>query len=239
MAALDVDLRIRSEEVKSLSDIVYEKLKKAIIAGSFPKGEKLSERKLAKELGTSPMPVKQALGRLQSEGYLHIVPRKGIFLNYHDEVSFDEFFQIKASLNSLAARFAAEKASSSELAEISKTITQMNDHLDKDDTAGLLNAFKEFHDQIIGASHNQMLQNMLAVMRTHTLEMRKVVYKNKSEAISATTEHKNIFKAIQARMLDKAEQLMKEHVQMHKKRLQASSTSQKDKSQEMRVVTKK
>ena len=67
------DLKIRSEEIKSLGDIVYEKLKNAILSGRFPPSEKLSERKLANELGTSPMPVKQAVAKLQGEGIVKIM----------------------------------------------------------------------------------------------------------------------------------------------------------------------
>src|SRR5690554_2014479 len=145
-------LKIKNVEIKALSDLAYEKIKGAIVNGTFIPGTRISERKLAEEMGISTSPIKQALARLSYEGLTEIKPRKGTYVSAACRPNSTEIVMIKAGLEGIAAYFAADNITEEGIRELRKAILQMNKLNMQGDYDGLIMLNRVFHRKIHGFS---------------------------------------------------------------------------------------
>lgn len=111
--------------MKSLRELVVEKIREGIVSGYFKEGEHLKERDLSSMMGISTTPIKEAFRILENEGMLVTVPRKGTFVSEYASTSIEEILLLRASVESLCARLAALKMSDEELHELEKLVLIM------------------------------------------------------------------------------------------------------------------
>ena len=94
------DFKIKIEEPKLLSEDIAESIKKAILSGKFKPGEKISEGELAESMGTSRTPLREAFRKLENEGFIEIIPRKGaVVTEIYPEEASDLYQSVLASSN--------------------------------------------------------------------------------------------------------------------------------------------
>ncbi len=207
----DKKLNLDDIEVKSLTDIVYENIKEAILNGKLARGSRLSERILTDELGVSSTPIKRALQILQVEGLVEIRPRSGTYVTSSFS-NMDETIVIRAYLEGLAARFAAEKADETDIEglktqlEIMEVLTRSKKH-DK-----IIEANSEFHLSVHRISRNQYMQQLIDVLRGFSSQLRVRVLADDDELTRGLNEHTAVFNAIKAHNGVLAEEIMRGHV---------------------------
>jgi DNA-binding GntR family transcriptional regulator len=145
---------------QAMHQSVYQELRRAIVAGQWPPGKVLTIRALAAELGTSPMPVREALHRLVAERAIEGRPNRTIALPRLTSDEFMEIARIRAELEGLAAEIAVETMTKDRLADLCAINQVYADHGDKDGKAAL-EANRRFHFTLYQGAEMPTLMSMI------------------------------------------------------------------------------
>ena len=148
------------ETAPSLGDYVYQELLRAIRLGKYHPGERIRESAVTKELNVSRTPVREAFRRLQSEGRLILEPQKGAVVAELDRQEVAELYELRQQLEGIAARFAAQHASDSEI-DAMEFILESGRQA-SGDLRELNQINWELHHAIFDAAHNRFLTKMIA-----------------------------------------------------------------------------
>jgi DNA-binding GntR family transcriptional regulator len=172
---------------------------------------RLDERKLAQDFGVSRTPVREAMAQLESEGFVRSVPRRGIYVVRKTKREVIEMITAWAALESMAARLAARHASDEEIAGLRKMFAAFVDgklraHLDEYSDANI-----EFHQSIIRLSDNQVLIALAGNLFAHMRMIRRTTIGEKDRADRSIKDHMAIIEALEARDIDRAEVLVRDH----------------------------
>jgi DNA-binding GntR family transcriptional regulator len=205
-------LAFNKDELKSLTEAAYEKIKQAIVAGSFSPGSRLSERDLSERMKVSTTTVKRALGRLCVEGLVEISPRRGTFVAESFGASMKENAMIRASLEGLAARFAAEKAEAPDLEALSVQLEIMRLATEEGLPEKMVEANTLFHHLLHETAKNPYIKRLIEVLRLFDMKVRGRALSDPEEARRGLREHTRVFAAVRARDGELADRLMREHI---------------------------
>ena len=214
MAAETMKLRRLAGGV-ALKDRVYEALKEAITEMDIYSGTeppKLDERRLADNLGVSRTPIREALLRLEQEGLVVIVPRRGAFVARKSKKEVLEMIQVWAALEAMAARLATERASDQELARLRGMFASLDDgetasaHIDEYSERNIV-----FHQQIIRLSHSDLLTSMAAGLFIHMRWIRARTIGEIDRAQRSVIDHMHIIEALEARDAEVAGRRVRDH----------------------------
>jgi len=199
-------------ERKSLGQHVFENLKNAIIKGNMLPGGRLIESRLAETLGISRTPVREAIHKLEREGYLRKLPRGGFSVLGLSRDDVEETFGIRRVLESYAARLAAEKHKKSDLKPLEKKIKLYQKHLDSKDLEALPDINTEFHDLLYALSRSPKLIAMINNLRDQIYRFRQLILKDEKFARMSNEDHKDMLERIRQRDARGVERLVGEHL---------------------------
>jgi DNA-binding GntR family transcriptional regulator len=197
-----------------LKDKVYDGLKQAILSMNVyaePGETRLDERELSENFGVSRTPVREAITRLEQEGFVKVIPRRGAFVVRKTKAEIIEMITVWAALESMAARLITERATDREIASLRRMFATFdNDRVQaKIDEYSATNI--DFHQAILSMSKcallNQMAGNLLAQMRW--IRMRTISEDNR--ASRSIIDHMNIIEALEQRNANLAARLVREH----------------------------
>jgi DNA-binding GntR family transcriptional regulator len=198
----------------SLKEHIYDVLKISIMdldIYDLDTNLRMDERTLAEKLGISRTPIREAIMRLEQEGFVEIAPRRGVFIKRKSLDEILEMITVWAALESMAARLACQHASDSEIAELRKIGTQFT----KDNAKARLSEYSEanidFHLCVLGLSKCQMLQEIAEGLFTHLKAVRRKALSDSSRADRSVVDHINIIEAIEDRNAELACALVREH----------------------------
>lgn len=196
-----------------LKDKVYFSLKQAIAAMDIYNGNsppKLDERKLADDLNVSRTPIREAITKLEQEGLVEVLPRRGAFVVRMSKKQIIEIIHIWAALESMAARMATEVATDTELATLREMLAKHNDN-NKFDIDEYSQTNLEFHQKIITLSKCQMLIDMTDALFIHVRAIRRKTIAERDRAVKSIVDHMKIIEAIESRNPNLSEKLVKTH----------------------------
>jgi DNA-binding GntR family transcriptional regulator len=180
----------------------YESIRDKILNGELTGGTKLTEERLAEELGVSRTPVREAIRKLEQEG---LVKQKRVV---NPSVSdLRHLFHVRILLEGNAARLAASYMTEEALVRLKECI----DIAKSGTTDEIMKANEEFHNSIVGASHNPVMIDIIDRMQSIIYLFRKTVVYHKRPFL--IHEHEEIYRAISNHDGDAADQLMKDHLQ--------------------------
>lgn len=197
--------------LRSLRDHVHERLRRAIVAGSFRQGERLNERQLADMLGVSTTPVKDAILRLESEGLVRTEARRGVFVLFSARQAL-EMALARAALESVMAHIAANRIGDAEIAELSTLIDDMEHATDHSELEDLVNLNEAYHGMIHRISGCSYLERSLDGQRMYDHAQRIALLSEHGERRQGFVEHQGIFAALAARDPALAELKMRSHI---------------------------
>lgn len=154
---------LERQERTTMADKVYEDIKRLLISGAIPPGERLTLRGLAKVLGTSPMPVRDAVTRLVNDGALHMLPNRSVQVFKPTLEQFREIVTLRCCLEGLAAHHATGKVDAATMKSIAASAAKYEraGHQKKVDTAAVIETNRELHFLLYRASGMPMLVNMI------------------------------------------------------------------------------
>lgn len=161
------DFKIKIEEPKLLSEDIAESIKAAIIKGKFKPGEKISEGELAESMGISRTPLREAFRKLENEGFIEIIPRKGAVVTEIDAREAYHLYEIKSTLEGLAARLAVINMQDKELGKLEKVNEELKELIDQNDLEAFYKAHTRFHEGFVKLSGNRRLMQMISNLNDH------------------------------------------------------------------------
>jgi len=206
------------EDRHPLSDRVYQRLKDAIIDGRLTPGQWLRQETLARELGTSQLPVREAIRRLASEGLAVRIPYRGVQVVEFSPEDIVDMFNLRMTLESLAVRYATPRISEQELAELKKNLSEAVRYTETDQMEKRRELNTDFHLRICRASGHRYLIRQVEAMwiwfpSTMLYEgMRRQESLSQKRLQRETREHRAILSAIARRDAPLAEQITQRHI---------------------------
>lgn len=203
------DTEVSETDGHSRAHRVYEYLHQSIREGRFANGERIREEEVARSLGVSRTPVREAITRLQDRGLFELSP-KGIVVARLGRPQIIELYAFREILEGSAARLAAQHASPSEIAQLKEIVEQF--HRYSKSPARLVRVNRTFHDAIYEASHNRYLQRSLAELQDTLMLLPATTFEVKGRPLAAVTEHRKIVAGIERRNPDEAEAAARAHI---------------------------
>lgn len=200
---------VKLENYKPLREVVFETLREAIISGQLSPGERMMEVQLAEEMGVSRTPVREAIRKLELEGFVVMIPRKGAYVAGISYKDIADVFEIRAALESLAAGLAAERITEEELEDLERTLLQVSSA----DTTNIVERDTDFHDIIYQASRNTRLIQIINNLREQIQRFRTTSLAFPGRMKEAIEEHKKMTEAIAERNVQLAQNLALEHIE--------------------------
>ena len=207
------------QESSSLTNRVYKTIREKILNGEHADGEKLCELTLTKELGVSRTPIREAICQLELEGLVTLVPNKGAVVNAVSAQNIKDIYSIRALIEGLAAKWAAERITKEELEAIEEAIELMKIYTERNDVERLVRIDSRFHTLIFHASKSRPLINILDPLHQYVLAGRKMSFQKPGRTAKASKEHEEIYKAILGRDSELAESLTIKHIKNAEKNL--------------------
>ncbi len=202
------------EVPSGLQDRIYEALKHAIVGLDPYDGDdlhRLDERQLAEELGVSRTPVREALCRLQNEGFVHTIPRRGVFVTRKSKAEILEMITVWAALEGMAARLVTERAPECELAELRRLFATF----DNGAVQAKIDEYSEtniaFHQAMFQLSRCRLLGAITENLFLHMRSIRRRTIGDDDRAQRSIIDHIHIIEALEARDAERAERLAREH----------------------------
>lgn len=193
------------------SQVVYERLRDAIVRGELRPNERLIEAELADRLAVSRTPVRECLPRLAAEGLIANRGRGWAVLE-HTAEQIREIYDVRAALEGYAARLAADRATDAQLAGIVALTRGEPTPANRLAREGLVAANEEFHRTVIAAAGNHRLAQTIQQTRAYYFNQRIAAVYSAAEITEAFAGHRRMAQALRLRDADRAEQLTREHV---------------------------
>ena len=198
-----------------LKDKVYDALKAAISAMDIYADEdppRLDERRLAEELGVSRTPIREAFSRLEQEGLVRNIPRRGMFVVRKTKKEILEMICVWGALESLAARLATTHASDEEIAGLRKMFATFRDsegasaHIDEYSEKNI-----SFHQAIIRLSKCDLLVEIAESLFVHMHSIRSRTIRERHRVTDSIIDHMHIIEALEKRNVELSERYVREH----------------------------
>lgn len=197
-----------SIKIETKSELIYNQLKASILKGDLPADEKLVINQLAEHFSTSPIPVREAVSRLEAENLVSVVPHTGVYVKGIDLAQLRELYPLRGVLEGYAVRLAAENLTSEDIAQLQEQIAMMDvaaaakDHQEM----GRLNL--AFHKTLYKKSGNATLIGMIDDLWQKTALARLVFKFRPYRAKDSNKEHRQIVEALEAGNTKRAEKLI-------------------------------
>lgn len=204
--------KINLNDYKPLREVIFNSLREAIIIGELRPGERLMEVQLAEKMGVSRTPVREAIRKLELEGLVNMIPRKGAHVAELSVKDIMDVLEVRASLDGLATSLASERITDDELKELKYINGQFASYIEKENLNGSIKKDVEFHDIIYKASRNDKLISILNNLREQVQRFRVIYLKDYGSPVNLIKEHNEIFEAVSTRNTEFARNFAKAHI---------------------------
>ena len=199
-------------ERMSLAEEVFRGLRSAILRGRLKPGQRLIEEMTAAEYKTSRTPVREAFFRLEQEGLIDRRPRGGFTVGRIDAGEIDEIMDLRGLLEAHAAALAARRADPEVITRLTDLLDQYQAAVDREDVDRMIELNTMFHDALYRASGSPRLLAVIAEMRDHFYRLRQEILVMDGLPEQSHQDHLDMLAAIKAGDIDRAEKLVREHI---------------------------
>lgn len=206
---------------RPLREEVYDALRRAIVQGELSPGNRMVETELAARLGISRTPIREALRKLEAEGFLSKGSGSSLVVSEMSLEEVEETFRIRAVLEGFAARLAAERATPGGIAKLEEILKRTEALVDGQAPERLLNWNTRFHDGLNALSGSAQLQQLLQAIHDKIVRYRRITLEVGPARKQWLQEHWAILRAIRDRDPERAERLMAQHVHRKKETILA------------------
>jgi DNA-binding GntR family transcriptional regulator len=198
----------------SLKTTIYNNLKDAIVKKNIYDDNvdlKLDERGLSEQFGISRTPLREALARLEQEGLVRIVPRRGIYIVRKSKSEILDMILAWAALESMSARLATQVATDEEISNLRTIVNEV----DKDNLSGHMDEYSDsnirFHQAILRLSKSDQICKMADDLFIHVRAIRARTITEADRVAKSIVDHMHIIEALESRDTELAEKLVREH----------------------------
>lgn len=201
-----------TENTGSRTDEVYRRLRQEIVRGDLLPREALSEVAIADRLAVSRTPVRESLHRLASEGLI-VSQRRRWIVYAHSKTEISDIYEVRAALESYAARLAAVRATDEELRNI---IVLRSDQAQTDSVTGgepRVDFNTHLHDSIVGLAHNPALLRQIRANRLYFFNRTVAGLYTAEDLVQSAAQHDELIDAVCRRDRDHAERVARQHIE--------------------------
>ena len=209
---MDMNFQVNMNEYLPLRDVVFNTLRQAILRGELKPGERLMEIQLANKLGVSRTPIREAIRKLELEGLVLMIPRKGAEVAEITEKNMQDVLEVRKALEELAAGLACERITKTQIEEMKVAAKAFEDSLKNEDVTKIAEADVNFHDIIFTATDNQRLITLLNNLREQMYRFRVEYLKQKECYPQLLDEHERMIVAISRRDKEEARRIVGRHI---------------------------
>jgi DNA-binding GntR family transcriptional regulator len=202
---------------KTIRKRIYDHLREELLNGEIPPHQHLVEAKIAKEIGTSRTPVREAFHSLELEGLIESVPRVGYFVRAVSEEEVEEICAIRIAIEGLAASWAMGKARGKLVEELRKNIFTSEAKVSQGDFRAFIELDAQFHEIIARHSGSKRLLELAQTLRQHMLRYRMRSMYTTDNALQALNGHRGILEAIEKNDLEEVNKSIGYHLERSKK----------------------
>lgn len=209
---LENTYNMKINEYLPLRDIVFQTLRNAIITGELQPGERLMETQLAEKLGVSRTPIREAIRKLELEGLVIMVPRKGAQVAQFTEKDIQDVLEVRAALEALAAKLACKRMDDRSFLKLQLAIAEYSYAAKCKDLETMIEKDVEFHDIICNATQNDKLIQLFNNLKEQVNRYRITYLKNVEESETVEAEHLAILDALKNKEEEIASNLASKHI---------------------------
>jgi DNA-binding GntR family transcriptional regulator len=199
----------------NLTSLAYDSIKRYILDGKLDEGARLTEEFLSTSLGISKSPIREALNRLETEGFIRIEPRRGAYLQDFSTADIHELYDLRDALEAHVVR--TVELSAATFGELKQSLKRMRKFLKDNDKAGYIEEDMRFHSTLASATGNSRLAKTLENVQNQIWIFRRKTYDLSSS--TASEFHESIIAALEAGDRPAAVRAMTDHISTVCKRL--------------------
>lgn len=207
-----MELKVNMSEYLPLRDVVFNTLRQAILRGELKPGERLMEIQLANKLGVSRTPIREAIHKLELEGLVLMIPRKGAEVADISEKSLRDVLEVRKALEELAVTLTCDKITKAQIAELKTAAEEFRKTLKSGDITQIAEADVRFHDIIYLATDNQKLNQLLYNLREQMYRYRIEYLKRPEVYPKLLAEHEEIIRRIEKKEKEQAVDIVCKHI---------------------------
>ncbi len=209
---MEHDLKVNMNEYLPLRDVVFKTLRQAILKGELEPGERLMEIQLAERLGVSRTPIREAIRKLELEGLVLMIPRKGAEVAKISEKSLRDVLEVRRSLEELAIELACQRMGEAEIEQLTEAQQDFAQAIRVGDAMAIAESDEHYHDIIYQGTMNPRLVQILNNLREQMYRYRLEYIKDADKHQILLAEHEQILKAIKVRHVAEAKEAMRAHI---------------------------
>lgn len=211
------NLQLGMDEFLPLRDVVFNTLRQAILTGELKPGERLMEIHLANRLGVSRTPIREAIRKLELEGLVTMIPRRGAEVAQITEKSMKDVLEVRRTLDALSAELACERISKEEEEQLKKACQDFEEAVKTKDAKIIAKADVALHDIIAAATGNQRLIQLINNLAEQMYRYRFEYIKDASQHERIIKEHRIIYESIVNKDKEAASNMAKTHIDNQEK----------------------
>ena len=197
------NFEVNMNEYLPLRDVVFNTLRQAILKGELAPGERLMEIQLAEKLGVSRTPIREAIRKLELEGLVLMIPRKGAEVAKISEKSLKDVLEVRRSLEELAIELACQRMTDSDLMEMERAGKAFKDAVDNGNAMEIAETDEAYHDVIYNCTRD---------LREQMYRFRLEYIKDEDKRQILLIEHEKILRALRNRHVAEAKAAVREHI---------------------------
>lgn len=214
---MDEQFQIDMDEFLPLRDVVFNTLRKAILTGQLKPGERLMEVHLANRLGVSRTPIREAIRKLELEGLVIMIPRRGAEVARITEKSLKDVLEVRRALDALSVELACDRITSEDLARLREACEKFENVAKETDASVIAKADESLHDIIVEATGNRRLQQLVNNLSEQMYRYRFVYIQEENQHDNLVAEHREIYESILKRDKTRASAAAKLHIDNQEK----------------------
>ncbi|MBW1690450.1 MAG: GntR family transcriptional regulator [Deltaproteobacteria bacterium] len=203
---------IRPIKKENLGSQVFEQIKGMILRGEIPPGRRIIESEIALSMGISRTPVREAVHKLEAEGFLTPLPKGGYAVRGLTISDIEDTFDIRSILESFAGYLAAIRHTDEELSSLEEKLEEFQRYLGRGDLRKLPKINTDFHELLYALSRSPRLIKIIHGLRDEIYFLRKIILNSEKMANLSNKDHREIVDSIRKREAKKAERLLREHI---------------------------
>ena len=214
-------------ESRPIREIAYEVLKHAIITGEIPSGERIVETDYAERLHISRTPLREALRKLERDGLVEYVLRRGVVVRAFTIADVEEIYTIRNALEMLTLPAIIRNATAEDVASLKERLREMDEVMAHGDIETLSPMARAFHSQLTALCRQNRILRVIEGQDEFITRFSAMAIRQENRRSQAHEEHYKLVEYVEKRDLEHLEKLMRKHIERSKENCLAALAAQK------------
>lgn len=211
------ELKMDVNDYLPLRDVVFNTLRQAILRGEMEPGERLMEIQLAQKLGVSRTPIREAIRKLELEGLVIMIPRKGAEVAHITEKDMRDVLEVRCTLEELAVALACKNVTPERIMDLRAANKVFESAIVSKDVVNIVDADVQFHDTIYAMTYNDRLIQIINKLREQMYRYRLEYVKDARTHSILINEHNDIIQKLADKDVEGAKMFMRQHIRNQEK----------------------